>query len=363
MTFGLIFALLIQSSLLFLFITDKGLTLRKTIVSTILSTQHRDLAYMGLIKEEETLRLLKRIQEPPHINSVNASNIKEQERALKKMKEIDLTPNDNQTKEDSSHSPLFVTIETIEEQFYDHYYKGKIMIVSNPANVKLATSNGTQGDGYGEQLAVIANNEGAIAATNAGGFYDPNGNGTGGIPIGIVIENHQVVNTPGGSDEKDYVAGFTDKHLLVTGVYSSDELTELNIRDAAGFKPQLIVNGKGMITEGNGGWGYGPRTAIGQTEEGKVVFVVIDGRQSHSIGASLKDVQDILLKEGVVNALSMDGGSSSVMFANGDYLTRPSSYRHIPRYIPNAWVVVPKKKQTVSLMIDGKKVRIKNKED
>ena len=34
-----------------------------------------------------------------------------------------------------------------------------------------------------------------------------------------------------------------------------------------------------MITHGDGGWGVGPRTAIGQRKDGTVLFLVIDGRQ------------------------------------------------------------------------------------
>ena len=33
------------------------------------------------------------------------------------------------------------------------------------------------------------------------------------------------------------------------------------------FGPPLIVDGKKMITEGDGGWGVGPRTAIGPKEK------------------------------------------------------------------------------------------------
>lgn len=40
------------------------------------------------------------------------------------------------------------------------------------------------------------------------------------------------------------------------------------------FGPPLIVDGQKMITDGDGGWGIGPRTAIGQKKDGTVIFLV-----------------------------------------------------------------------------------------
>ena len=64
------------------------------------------------------------------------------------------------------------------------------------------------------------------------------------------------------------------------------------------FGPPLIVDGKKMITEGDGGWGVGPRTAYRSKKDGTVLFLVIDGRQpGYSLGATLRDVQDILYEK------------------------------------------------------------------
>lgn len=54
-------------------------------------------------------------------------------------------------------------------------------------------------------------------------------------------------------------------------------------------KPLEIVNGERMITEGVGGWGSGPRNIMAQKKDGSIMFLVIDGRQAHNIGATLKD--------------------------------------------------------------------------
>ena len=38
----------------------------------------------------------------------------------------------------------------------------------------------------------------------------------------------------------------------------------MDVKEGISFGPALIVNGERMITSGDGGWGVGPRTAIGQ---------------------------------------------------------------------------------------------------
>ena len=112
-----------------------------------------------------------------------------------------------------------------------------------------------------------------------------------------------------------------------------------------------------MIKDGNGGWGYGPRTAIGQKADGSILLLVIDGRQTHSIGASMKEVQDLLYDRGAVNAMAMDGGSSAIMYFNGKNITTPSSANNIPRYIPNAWLVQPFANQEVEIYENDKLIK------
>ncbi len=53
-----------------------------------------------------------------------------------------------------------------------------------------------------------------------------------------------------------------------------------------------------------------PRTAIGVTKEGDVIQIVIDGR-GESLGATLEETANILIKMGAYHAISLDGGGSS----------------------------------------------------
>jgi exopolysaccharide biosynthesis protein len=69
-----------------------------------------------------------------------------------------------------------------------------------------------------------------------------------------------------------------------------------------------------------------------------VLFLVIDGRQLTSVGASLKDVQDIMLQHGAINAANLDGGSSSALFYDGKIINKPSG-KNGARHIPNAFII------------------------
>jgi Phosphodiester glycosidase len=83
-----------------------------------------------------------------------------------------------------------------------------------------------------------------------------------------------------------------------------------------------------------------PRTAIGVTADGKILLVVIDGRQPRwSRGATLGELRTILRDLGAVDALNLDGGGSSEMVVEGQVVNRPSDGRE--RRITNAVLVLP----------------------
>lgn len=67
-----------------------------------------------------------------------------------------------------------------------------------------------------------------------------------------------------------------------------------------------------------------PRTAIGYTSEGDLLILIVDGRQSESRGVNLDELAKIMKDIGAVEALNLDGGGSSSIFANGRLLNRPA---------------------------------------
>lgn len=114
----------------------------------------------------------------------------------------------------------------------------------------------------------------------------------------------------------------------------------MGIRDAVEFGPFLIINGEASKVLGNGGWGIAPRTAIGQRQDGIVLFLVINGRIPTSIGADMNDLIEIMQKYGAYNAANMDGGSSTELVINNKIINKPvAGGRDGLRDMPTFWIV------------------------
>lgn len=220
-------------------------------------------------------------------------------------------------------------------------FEGKLMVVHDPTRVAVGYSS--QIPKSGETTSTIAKKSGAVAAINAGGFVDQGWTGTGGAPMGFIIHEGEVTyNTVKDEKTRQDTVAFTKDGMLIVGKHTVAQLKKLGVTEGVSFGPPLIVNGKPTITRGDGGWGIAPRTAIGQKETGEVLLLVIDGRTLNSFGATLRDVQDILLNYGAVNAANLDGGSSTTMYFNGSVINKPSD-KLGERMVPTAFMVVPSK--------------------
>ena len=197
-------------------------------------------------------------------------------------------------------------------------YSGYMMVVLDPSRVTVGTCRDTFSKSSGLQLKDIAKRHKALAAINGGGFEDPNGAGNGGMPIGLVVRNGTILHGATNGSH-NIVVGFTEDNIMVVGKYNGDDVARLHIRDALSFGPALVVNGNPAMVNGASS-GLNPRTAIGQRADGAVLLMVIDGRQISSLGATYADCINVMLEFGAINAVNLDGGSSSLMYYNGDYL-------------------------------------------
>lgn len=210
-------------------------------------------------------------------------------------------------------------------------YCGRMAIVKNSAQVKLAVSNSLGNSG--SYLKEICKQNAAVLGINASGFADPEGTGNGGEAMGIIL-----------SDSVPYRTTM-DETMKVIGMDTSNRLNISNtllsgMRDAMQFSPALVVNGEQLIS-GSSGWGLQPRSVIGQTASGQMLMTVVDGRQpGYSVGITLGDLTDILYQYGAYQACNLDGGSSAVMYYRGRDITRSSAVTPDKgRHIPNAWIV------------------------
>jgi len=216
-------------------------------------------------------------------------------------------------------------------------YSGMMMIVYDPSRVVVSAIPQFTHGYRGWTLQQHVENNGAVAGINGGKYEDESGLGMGAWPEGVVISRGVIrCGDPGAMYG---VYGFNEDNILICGRMSSNYAQSIGIRDAVTFGPALIVNGKCSQCSGVGG-GLNPRTAIGQRSDGAVLLLVIEGRKTSSLGASMADLIDVMLDYGAVNAANLDGGMSSSMFYNGEQLVDNCTLRQT-RTIPTAFVVLP----------------------
>ncbi|OCT13454.1 hypothetical protein A8709_17770 [Paenibacillus pectinilyticus] len=303
----LVLMLLVFLMASFLFLTPPGERIRLFLADTVIATQHRDWAwiFVGVKKRDEMIESVTQMNENNSIEKqdMNAITIQKQNGKVLDVEDIS-----------------------------GHGWVGKKMYVYDPRAIRVVAPSTV---GQGETISSMVKRTGALAGVNGGGFDDPQGLGNGFAPIGVIMSGGKILYTGVDGTVPQQVVAFDSLGKLIIGKYSINELLDLHVTDAVSFYPRIIANGKALPIVGDG---LNPRTAIGQRADGVIVIVVIDGRQTKSIGASLKDVQDLLLKEGCVNAGFLDGGASSEMVVGDDLITSPSS-RYGERRLPSGLLV------------------------
>ncbi|MBI5382787.1 MAG: phosphodiester glycosidase family protein [Opitutae bacterium] len=109
----------------------------------------------------------------------------------------------------------------------------------------------------------------------------------------------------------DRISPYTDGYGITPAI---------SLYNAVSGSERIVTNGVNTA----GAVGYGeptvlhPRTVMGITATGKIVMLVVDGRQSgFSEGMTSIETANLLIQYGVVNAVNFDGGgSSSFVFAD-----------------------------------------------
>ena len=138
------------------------------------------------------------------------------------------------------------------------------------------------------------------------------------------------------------IISFNKDHVLVLSKMTSREAKKAGIMDAVCFGPYLIVNGKPSEFRGDGGYGNRPRTAIGQRQDGIVLFVTVNGKAGFN-GTTMKDLTDIFIRYKAYNAANLDGGASSTMAVAGKLYNKPSAGgEYGGRTVSNAFIVTNK---------------------
>ena len=216
-------------------------------------------------------------------------------------------------------------------------YRGVLAVCRYPELLRLemAADPGAEGELAGN----IASDHGGILAMNANGFLDPNGEGDGSQLAGWCMSNGEGYGTHFAGEAYQRIE-LSENGLDCRVVPASDPVGE-GTYSAAEFMPALIRDGEKLENQDWTGEQQ-PRACFGAGDQG-ICMLVIEGRYPDEgiRGTSVNTCADILLAYGCRNAINMDGGSSAILWYDGEYVTQSSSVtlRYTGgRPLPNAWV-------------------------
>ena len=216
-------------------------------------------------------------------------------------------------------------------------YEGYMMLVHNPDDISVAVNPYLGTGSAAPSLDEYVDMYHALAGINGGGFQDDGGHGNGSIPQGIVIHEGKLVY--GNPNTYLGIVGITKDGKLFCANATGNECLEWGLTEAVTFGPVFINNYQVVFKEGTDNLGMlNPRTAIGQRSDGTFMLLVVDGRGPTSFGALYEDIIKIFQANDAVMAANLDGGNSSAMIYDGDYVNTPVSM-YGSRNLPTVFLV------------------------
>lgn len=212
-------------------------------------------------------------------------------------------------------------------------YRGVLVIGKDPSRLKCAPS--AYLGSVGQRAGDIAQANNGLVAMTGSGFGDAEGVAEGSdlsggaMCSGVTYGSHY----PWGYKRVEL---HTDNRLYITDAHAaySDDCT-----DATEWTPALIVDGRNVAGEDTLYTALNPRTCIGQTKDEAILFLGIEGRKVDSLGCNAVECANILERYGAYQAMNVDGGTSAIIWYEGEYIMRCSN-SNLPegRLLPNAWV-------------------------
>ena len=204
------------------------------------------------------------------------------------------------------------------------YYVATVDVNRDDVTIMANYNNNNPGGGWGmqrveDQANALMNNYkdkyenfNVIVATNGDGYNMSTGK-PGGLLVMNGVEWHPV-------DGDGFFAILKDGTAMI-GTQAEYAKYKDQIQEAIGaFGATLVKDGKMAVNKSSSYYSSrASRTAIGITAEGKVVMMVLDGRQEpFSAGGSMEEIAQIMLDAGCVHAVNLDGGGSTT------YLSKPA---------------------------------------
>ncbi|MBE6824412.1 MAG: hypothetical protein E7513_03595 [Ruminococcaceae bacterium] len=163
---------------------------------------------------------------------------------------------------------------------------------------------------YGDpQSENYIENYNVIASVNGDGYNMSTGE-PGGLLVMNGIEYHPV-------DAGGFFAILKDGTAII-GTKDEWNTYKSQVQEAiGGFGTTLVKDGEICVTRTDEYYSNrAPRTAVGITKTGKIVFMCLDGRQEpFSCGGSMEEIAQIMREAGCVDAVNLDGGGSTTFVA------------------------------------------------
>jgi hypothetical protein len=144
-----------------------------------------------------------------------------------------------------------------------------------------------------------------------------------GLTVGTRVRARAIYRTLNGTKPADWEAAPD----IVGGVGLLATAGHL-VKDWGPEKPR-----EGFTTERH------PRTVIGTAADGRIWLITVDGRnKALSLGMSFAELQTLITRVGLVDALNLDGGGSTTMVVKGAVVNHPSDATG-PRRVSDAIIV------------------------
>ena len=143
-----------------------------------------------------------------------------------------------------------------------------------------------------------------------------------GVPSGALIMEGIIYHELGNEN----FFGILNDGTPIIGGASEWAAHKNDLREAVGAGSMIVRNGKSVISKtDNYTNNRASRTCVGITGDGRVVFMVLDGRQEpFSAGGSAQEIAQIMEDAGCDIAVNLDGGGSSTFVAKQEGADSPS---------------------------------------
>lgn len=217
-------------------------------------------------------------------------------------------------------------------------WQGLMAVVQDPSRVFVGMPREVYNGQPGASATKIAQRYGAQFAVNGSFFVDTNYVGNGGTPLGLVFSEGK--QTYGGAGTVSMILGWDAQDNFICDTMSGAQAVERGIRDAVSCNPILVQNGAVADLSTKSMTLMDCRSAVGARADGSVLILMVDGRMSHSIGATTRSMAECFISFGAVSAGNLDGGGSVSIYYSGTPLKGLSS-SYGGRAVPNAICVRP----------------------